>query len=91
MSNKIPIEFRDLPEYIQDILWSDETGTINERIFEDFNLSAQQKNIFFDILRKIVFKQISLDQLLEALKPLGLGEEQTKEITIEILKKEFCP
>jgi len=45
MSNKIPIEFRDLPEYIQDILWSDETGTINERIFEDFNLSAQQKNI----------------------------------------------
>ena len=91
MSNKIPIEFRDLPEYIQDILWSDETGTINERIFEDFNLSAQQKNIFFDILRKIVFKQISLDQLLEALKPLGLGEEQTKEITIEILKKRILP
>jgi len=89
--NKIPTEFKDLPEYIQDILWSDDTGIINEEIFKKFNLSAQQKDIFFDVLRKIVFKQINLRQLLEVLKPLGLREEQTKKIAVEILKRRVLP
>ena len=91
MDNKIQSQFKDLPEYIQDILLSDESTDANGGIIEEFNLSVEQIKIFFDALRKIVFKQISLDQLLEVLETLELGEEQTKKIAVEILKKTILP
>ncbi|OQX71758.1 hypothetical protein B6D52_00260 [Candidatus Parcubacteria bacterium 4484_255] len=91
MDNKIPTEFRDLPEYIQDILLSDETRIANEKIIKKFHLSAQQVNLLFDILQGIVFKQIDLNKLLEELEPLGLNKEQTKKIAVEILKRRVLP
>ena len=91
MNTKTLTQFKDLPESIQDILLSDESTDANDRIIKEFNLSVEQIKIFFDVLRKIIFKQISLDQLLEALEPLGLGEEQTKKITVEILRNRILP
>ena len=90
-NDKTPTEFRDLPERIRDILWSDKTGAINGEIFKRFQLSARQENVFFDVINKIVFKQINLDQLPKALEALGINEEQTKEIAVEILKKRVLP
>jgi len=91
MNNKTPIQFQDLLEYVQDILLSDESVNANKKIIKEFNLSDEQIDILFDILRKIVFKQIELDQLLKALESLNLGEEQTKKIAVEILKKRVLP
>ena len=87
MNNKIPVQFQDLPEYVQDILLSDESIMANKKIIKGFGLSDEQIDILFDVLRKIVFKQIVLSQLLESLKPLDFDETKTKKIAVEILKR----
>jgi len=91
MNSKTPIQFQDLPEYVQDILLSDKSINANKEIIKEFNLSDGQIDILFDILRKIVFKQIDLNKLLEELEPLGLNKEQIKKIAVEILKRRVLP
>ena len=91
MNNKTPIQFQDLSEYVQDILLSDESLNANKKIIKEFNLSDEQIDVLFDILRKIVFKEIEIGRLLEELKVLGLTEEQTKKMAVEILKKRVLP
>lgn len=90
-NDKASIEFKDLPEYVQDFLLSDETESVNKTLIKNFDLSAKHVNFLFNILRKIVFKEIEIGQLLEELKILELTEEQTKKIAVEILKKRVLP
>jgi len=61
---------------------------LNTKVDErDYKPEDVGRGTCFDVLRKIVFKQIVLSQLLESLKPLDFDETKTKKIAVEILKR----
>ena len=85
------LQFKDLPEEVKDELLSEAALEANTKIIKEFNLSEDQIDRFFEILRQIILKQTPTANLLFSLSRLNLEEEKKKKMASEIVKLRLLP
>jgi len=90
-SKKVKIQFNDLPNWVKDQVMSEKIIKANGKLIKKFNLSNEQKNELFRILRKIILKEISPNKILEHLKSLKLDNEVTRKLALMVVKERLLP
>lgn len=84
--------FNKLPDSIQDIIDSKESGEINKEIVEKFELTGDQLDNIFNLFFLIYGRNLSLSDFYNALKEkLSLDDKITQQLALEIAQKRFWP
>lgn len=79
-----------LPDFVYKTIMGVEGTKVNGEVSEKFSLTDDQKTKMLDLISKITFKDISIEDLFfEIEKRLKVNKETAKQITLELLQKEF--
>lgn len=80
----------NLPDFVYEVVMGVEGTKVNEEISEKFKLSDDQRGEMLDLISKITFKDVPIENLFpEIEKRLKVDQEIAKQISLELLQKEF--
>ena len=80
----------NLPDFVYDAIMGVEGTKANGEISEKFKLSDDQKSEMLSLISEITFKDIPIENLSsETEKRLKVNQEIAKQISLELLQKEF--
>jgi|GEM_PF-1568670 len=81
-----------LPDFVYDAMIGTESTYINIEIAEKFKLDDAQRGNMTNLILKIIFKEILIENLFSEIeKRLKVNQEIAKQITLELLQREFYP
>ncbi len=92
LTDELQLKIAELPGPVQDYLYSERAGELNEMIIERNALTEPQEAALFDLLRQLFVKAIELPRLLDEVKArFGLDEAASKRLAADILGFRLLP
>lgn len=85
-------KFKKLPQNIQEIMLSSQTGDINWEIAKKYKLSDEQTVEMVGIIVDTILKDIPLEKFIVSLQQkLGLNDQIARQMALDIAQKRFLP
>jgi len=79
-----------LPDFVYEVIMGVEGTEANKEVSEKFGLSDEQRSEMLNLISEITFKDIPIENLFpEIEKRLKINQETAKQISLELLQKEF--
>lgn len=92
LTDDLQRKIAELPGPVQDYLYSEKAGELNEMIIERNALTEPQEAALFDLLRKLFVRATSMPELLGEVKTrFGLDEAASKRLAADILGFRLLP
>ncbi|HTK60265.1 MAG TPA: hypothetical protein VL283_03625, partial [Candidatus Baltobacteraceae bacterium] len=91
-SDVLQQKLADLPGPVQDYLYSEQAGDLNEKIISRNKLSEGQEPMLFGLLRELFVKQVPLERLVAEIKDrFNFDETRAKQLAVDIAGFRLLP
>src|SRR5687768_14537269 len=91
-SDVLQQKLAELPEPVQDYLYSDQAGDLNEKIINRNKITEGQEPLLFMLLRELFVKEVSLPRLVEEIKArFNFDDIKAKQLAVDIAGFRLLP
>src|SRR5690242_19714068 len=92
VTDAIRTRLLELPQPVQDYLYSEMAGDLNEKIIDRNKLSEGQEERLYDLLRDLFVKEVPLPKLVDEIKSrFGFDDPKAKQLAVDIAGFRLLP